>query len=292
MSLFSPTESSFVFSMSRLSTFLSALALLSVCSAAEAQLLPSTITGSVTAAAQGYNTGPGPMPTISETLSVPASGTASAQVYATPFSVGAGTLGSLTGGFSSASVNLGAVNNTSVSLSAAANFGYVPFTTSDGVVVFPSYSFSQTIDVVSPVDYSLQMSVTRPVFAGVTVANGPETYLAAPSETFTGPGTSITLSGEYYLPTDPSNPAASPVPGPITTTQTYTGILEPGLYTFSSSWSTPEVIYYDGGNTGLSNIAGVTAALSVSGVAVPEPASLGLIGLVGLGLMRRNRQPV
>ena len=269
------------------------LALMLVTSKSRADLLqPGARSGSATAAGYGHNTGPGPAATITQTNTVPGTGlgNVASSVYVNPFFTGSGTPPSVPGeqiGTDAATVNLNSVSGSSYALNASASFGYKPGSNSDAVILNPAYSFNQMIIVTQPVQYTLTMSVSRPL------QQSPGDYnalLPIPSESFSGTGLSLQLTAPYYSNVQSPPNSGNFLPAPLTVSQTFTGILQPGTYAFDSSWTAPQIYYSDNYQLNDSQSVNVSAALSVS--SVPEPVSLSFVVLSAGILVRFKRNGV
>ncbi len=132
-------------------------------------LAPGTRSGSVSATAEGYNTGPSASPVATSTGVVPSTGggnVSTATVYANPFYAGtgsppAGSQGQY--GTASSTVNLGQVSGSAYSLNAAANFAFFLVGSNSGqVALMPSYAFDQQLVATQPEFFSLTMTASNP----------------------------------------------------------------------------------------------------------------------------------
>ncbi len=250
-------------------------------------------TGTVMASATGVNTGPGPSPTAASSARVPATGAGTATtgtVYANPFYAGqgtppAGSVGQV--GTASAVVNLGQVSGATYALSAAATFAFATGTNSGQVAVAPTYTFDQKVVATQAEAFTLTMAVTRPQYASYPSSAGGSTgtlNVPVPGLSFAGDGVADTLSAGY-----PYQGPSGPVTTPLTVTQTYVGLLQPGTYSFDSTFTVPPIFFLSGVPSE-SDSAAVSATLSVS--SVPEPATAGPLAaaLVAAAGPRRHRR--
>lgn len=265
--------------MSHLSRFILCAAILT--SSANAALLTlGTHSGSIIVTAQGYNTGPGGQPIANQNLPIPANGFVSAEVYANPNSAGIGQPSTFDAGpqtgAASASVSIGSVVNDSLSLSAASRFQLFTGQVSGQVGISTFYTFEQQVVITTAVVYTLELNVTRPKVQNVPNSSGGSNFMPIPGISFTGPGISDSLSGPYMANGfDTTQQAYS---------QTFTGVLGPGTYSFDSSFGAS--VYYIGNQPSDDETAGVSATLSVT--ALPEPASIvALPFVIAFGMRRR-----
>ena len=177
----------------------------------------------------------------------------------------------------SSAVTLNSVVSDDYSLGASCSYSYTNYGYSGACyLTLSAFSFSQEIVVQTPASYQLTLAATRPV-------NDPTYYplSAAPWISFTGPGIADIVQAPGY-------PWAGPTP--VTNSETYSGVLQPGTYTFAGQWSGGSYAWQNYYSSTPLLTLGVSGELSV--VAAPEPASLGVLALGAMALLRRRGKKV
>lgn len=246
-------------------------------------LAPGTRSGTASVFTSAGSSGGGPF-TTNLTQPVPATGPGNVDLSAS-----SGTFG--TGGnvvTAASFIHLNEVNSDTYSLNAGCSYSYLYNFSSGDATESMSYSFSQSIIVAAPVNYSLTLTARRvDNYAYLDDNHQGYTTTSAPFIKFSGPGINDMAVAPVYNAVSNPNPA-------MLTTLIYTGTLNPGTYTFNGSWTS----FGDAGNwqygqfTNNGNVRLPLQNLEVTGqlavTVIPEPSFV-LLGMACLPFLRRAR---